>query len=81
MMIRTHKLPLDLDLYETYKIPQEYSAFKIVFENIDAEKAEDLEYEYLSQGHSLFHSELERSKQDLFKLTLIVAKLDRIQNK
>ncbi len=67
--------PLPLDLYEKYNIPQEYPAFVITISPIELELVDNIEYDYLAQGHKIFNSELERTKEGKFTLSLIIGKL------
>lgn len=69
-----NKNPLSLELYAEFEIPQEYMAFKVIFENIDQEESDNLEADYMGQGYKIFNSNLERSKAGLFNFTIIVAK-------
>ena len=67
--------PLALNLYEKFNIPQEYPAYIITISPIDLEAVDNIEFDYLSQGHKIFHSELERTKEGKFTLSLIIGKL------
>lgn len=75
MMKKSDKRPLDLNLYEKYNIDQQYNAYVLTVKDINDQEAEDIEYQYVTQGYKIFYSELKRSHEDLFILTLIVAKI------
>ena len=75
------RLPLDLDQYQKYDIPQDYSAYVITFENITAQECDDFENEYTLKGYKIFHSSIDRSIADLFNMQLIVAKSEFIFQK
>ncbi len=76
MTIKTHKTPLPLDEYEQYNIPQEYSAFKLTFFDLDLQKIDDLEYEYQIQGYKIFHTDTVQARQGLYNFMLVIAKLE-----
>jgi hypothetical protein len=68
------KIPLNLDRYHEYEIPQEYMAFEVIFENIDQEESDNLEADYMAQGYKIFHANLERANAGMFNYKIIVAK-------
>jgi hypothetical protein len=72
------KVPLDLNEYSHYDIPQSYMAFEVKFQNITQEKCDDLESEYSIKGYKIFHADLQRSVSNLFDYTLIIAKCEMI---
>jgi hypothetical protein len=72
------KVPLDLNEYATYNIPQSYMAYEIKFQNITQDKCDDLESEYSVKGYKIFHADLQRSVSNLFDYTLIIAKCEMI---
>lgn len=70
------KHPLDFKEYENYGIDQKYSAFTYEYLNIDQNQADDIESDLQTQGYKIFHSNLSRVQNNLFKLEIIIAKLD-----
>lgn len=69
------KIPLEFNLYEKYEIPQDYPVFIVEANNIELEAVDDLEYEYLSQGNKIFHSEISRTNEGKYNLKLVIGKL------
>ena len=76
MMMKVNKKPLDLKLYSKYEIDQRYSAFVIELNDLNEKEVEDIEYEYQRRGYQIFSSELNRKKNGLLSMTLILAKLN-----
>lgn len=74
MKTEVSKVPLDFNLYEKFEIPQEYAAYKLEFSNVTEQECEDLEFDYSSKGYRVFFSEVNRAKEGLFNMILIVAK-------
>ena len=75
MLMKFQKEPLNFDLYDKYQIPQQYQAFVITVNDIEQDRLDDIEYDIQKQGHKIFHTEVQRSNNNLFDLTLIVAQL------
>ena len=69
-----NKQPLDLTLYDHFEIPQDYMAFEIVFTDISQMQCDELEHDYFTKGYKIFHTELQRSRGDLFTYKLIIGK-------
>jgi hypothetical protein len=69
-----NKIPLNLELYEDYQIPQTYMAYTVQFNHLDDSECENVEYEYTITGYKIFHSEMERGNSGKFNLKLIIAK-------
>jgi len=69
------KIPLDLKKYEKYGIDQQYSAFEMLFKNINQNEADTLEDDYFSRGYKIFHTEMSQNSDGSFDLTMIVASL------
>lgn len=69
------KHALKLDLYDTYSISQEYSAYTYEYLNVTDTEADSLEAQLESQGYKIFHSNLTRTTSGQFKLEVIVAKM------
>lgn len=67
-------LPLDLDLYEQYEIPQGYEAYLLEVENITSDRADEIEMDYQSQGYKIFHVDMTKNKSEGYFLKIIVAK-------
>ncbi len=76
MTKNSQKTPLNLDEYETYSIDHKYSAYIVSFTNLTDQDCDNLEYEYVSKGFKVFHSEVSRGNQGLLNMTLIIAKLE-----
>jgi hypothetical protein len=74
MIKSANKVPLNLELYGNYQIPQTYMAFTVQFKNLNDSECENIEYEYTVSGYKIFHSEMERGNIGKFNLKLIVAK-------
>ena len=72
---KANKIPLDLSRYEEFGINQGYMAFIVNFENVDEDQCDNIEADYLSKGYKVFHTEMARSKDNLFKYTVIIAKM------
>ncbi len=68
--------PLDLNLYEQYYIDQRYQAYVVSMESLDENQCDDIEAQYIQQGYKVFHVDTQRDKEGMFKLKLIIAKLD-----
>ena len=75
---KVNKTALPLDQYQTYDIDQNYAAFEIVFENVSLEQLDDIEADYYSQGYKIFNCKTERTAEDKFKFSLIIAKMNFI---
>jgi hypothetical protein len=71
-----NKSPLDLNLYERFNIDQNYSAFKITFDDLDQDEVDNIEAEYVQKGYKIFHTEMESNGNGTFKYSLIIAKLE-----
>lgn len=70
-----NKTPLELDKYNLYEIPQEYSAWVYTFNEVDQNRIDDIEYELQTQGHKIFHIETKRVQNGLFEIKIIAAKM------
>ena len=66
--------PLDLNLYEQYEIPQGYQAYVLEVENISAERADEIEMEYQTQGYKIFHVDMTSKRSQGYLLKIIMAK-------
>lgn len=66
------KRPLDFTKYEDYEISQNYTAYILEYLNITESEAENIEYDLLTKGNKIFHSDLVRVQKDLFNLEIII---------
>lgn len=74
--LQVDKRPLDFSRYEIYGIDQRYKAYECVFENVSQNQSDDLEYEYYQKGYKIFHADLQRTHSGLYRLVLIIAKME-----
>jgi len=69
------KRPLDFDKYDHYEISQKYTAFILEYLNISETEAENVEYDLMTKGNKIFHSNLVRVQNNLFNLEIIIGNL------
>ena len=74
----SQKAPLNFEDYEKYSIDQRYSAYIVQFNDISDQECDNLEYENVSKGYKVFHSEVSRGNQGFLNMTLIIAKLEAV---
>ncbi len=69
------QVPLDLNDYQKYEIPQDYMAYAVELESDVLQDGDDLEFWFLEQHYKIFHSELQRTAKGHYFFKLIIGKI------